>query len=119
MVKYDKGRILLIILLQLMIFFNTSSVIGKPNDTEVSSQLPVDTNAPDFSLTDIVTNESFSLTDFQGKVVILDLFATWCGPCVEAIPNIREIYLSYSANDLMIVSIDVSEEDVELLRDFI
>ncbi|MHA2203970.1 MAG: redoxin domain-containing protein [Candidatus Hodarchaeales archaeon] len=119
MVKNNKGRLFLIVLLQLMIFFNTSSVIGKPNDTDVSSQLPVDTNAPDFSLTDILTNESFSLTDFQGKVVILDLFATWCGPCVEAIPNIREIFLSYSANDLMIVSIEVSEEDVQLLQDFI
>ena len=101
-----------------MIFLlnNTLSSISNP---DASSQLPDDTPAPNFILTDIVTNESFSLTDFQGKVVILDLFATWCGPCVDAIPKIREIYLSYSTDELVIISIDVSEEDEELLKDFI
>lgn len=119
MVKNNKSRLMVIVLVLLMICFITKSVIATPIGIEVSSQLPTGTTAPDFSLTDIMTNESFSLSDFQGKVVILDLFATWCEYCVDAIPKIREIYLSYSAEDLIIVSIDVSEENEQLVRDFI
>ncbi|MFX0208615.1 MAG: redoxin family protein [Candidatus Hodarchaeota archaeon] len=103
----------------LLLLINTISSTSNPMGSDVSSQLPDDTPAPNFSLTDIVTNDSFSLTDFQGKVVILDLFATWCGPCVDAIPKIREIYLSYSADELIIISIDVSDEDEQLVKDFI
>jgi thiol-disulfide isomerase/thioredoxin len=119
MVKNIKNRLHIIVLLLLMMLFSSKSATAFPRSTKVISQLPTDTSAPDFSLTDIVTNETFSLSDFQGKVVILDLFATWCPPCVDAIPKIREIFLSYSADDLIIISIDTSDEKEQLVKDFI
>ncbi len=103
-----------------MIFVNTRPVFTNPISTTDFSQLPSGTTAPNFNLTDIMTSETFSLSDFEGKTVILDLFTTRCGACVQAIPRIRDIYQSYSTEDLIIISIDLdTSESEEILRDFI
>jgi len=74
--------------------------------------------APDFTLTDIDGN-TFSLSDFQGKVVILDFFATWCGPCVAEIPHLRSLQEEFG-EDLIIISISISpsSDTVEKLQQF-
>ncbi|MFW9903224.1 MAG: TlpA disulfide reductase family protein [Candidatus Thorarchaeota archaeon] len=105
----------------MLFLINTISSISSPRCSDISSQLPDDTPATNFKLTDTITKESFSLSDFQGRFVILNLFATWYGSCVDAIPKIREIYIFYSGKELVIISIDVSEEEEEeqLVKDFI
>jgi len=67
--------------------------------------------APDFNIVDIYSNASSRLSDYLGKVVILDLFATWCGPCIAALPQILRIQNSYNATDLQIISIDVDSSE--------
>ncbi len=71
--------------------------------------------APNFTLVDI-NGEQFSLSDHMGKVVLLDFFATWCGPCKDAIPTFRNLYDEYSRDQLEIISI--SPEDESTLRSF-
>lgn len=46
-----------------------------------------------------------SLEDLKGKVVILDFWATWCGPCVASFPNIKELRAHYSPEDLVIIGV--------------
>ncbi len=73
--------------------------------------------APDFTLTDIDGNE-FSLSDFEGKVVVIDFMAVSCGPCNDAMPDLRAIYEKYG-DDIVMISIDVYEnEDEDQLREF-
>jgi thiol-disulfide isomerase/thioredoxin len=50
-----------------------------------------------------------SLEDFKGKVVLLDFWATWCSPCRDALPKVRQLQSVYSGGDFVVVSI--SEDD--------
>lgn len=62
--------------------------------------------APDFTLTDQYGN-THSLSDYRGKVVFLNFWATWCGPCRKEMPDIEAIYQEHGENseDLVILSV--------------
>lgn len=58
--------------------------------------------APAFTLEND-KGETYSLVDFQGKVVYLDLWASWCGPCREEVPALRDIYEKYKSDDRIVI----------------
>jgi peroxiredoxin len=68
--------------------------------------------APLFSLTDIDGN-AVSLQSLRGKVVVLDLFATWCGPCRTQMGELKQVYARYNASDVVILSIDVDNSETQ------
>ena len=67
---------------------------------------------PDFEL-ETLDGETFRLSDYRGKVVFVNLWATWCPPCVGEMPEIEALSQAYP-DDLVVlgVSLDESEEDV-------
>lgn len=62
--------------------------------------------APDFTLTD-QKGQEHKLSDYRGKVVFLNFWATWCGPCQQEMPDIQELYENYNQNnnDLVILGV--------------
>ena len=68
-------------------------------------------SAPPFSLKNVMTGEIVSLEALSGKVVLLDFWATWCGPCKEAIPHVAEISRTYKDQNVLAISIDLKEDD--------
>ncbi len=54
----------------------------------------LDSPAPDFTLVDL-EGQSISLTDLKGKIVIIDFWATWCGPCLESFPGMKKVVEKY------------------------
>jgi LPXTG-motif cell wall-anchored protein len=74
--------------------------------------------AQDFELKDIKGN-TFSLSDFKGKVVVLEFFASKCGPCKPQLMELREIRSSYPEDQVKIISIsfDPRSDTDEILRD--
>ncbi len=73
--------------------------------------------ASDFTLVDL-EGTSFSLSDYQGKVVIIDFMATWCGPCKTQVPHLGVIWEKYQ-DDIVIISIDIDpNETPETLQEF-
>lgn len=85
---------------------------------------PVDTLgqtvATDFALKDI-DGKQFSLSDFRGRIILLDFFATWCGPCKEEMPQLRTLSNLYKNDRLVIVSItvDPAHDTESTLRTFV
>ena len=69
--------------------------------------------APVFSLKDINGN-TVTLDSLKGKVVFLDFWATWCGPCKEEFPELDALYKKYNKDGLEVVavSVDKSESNV-------
>jgi peroxiredoxin len=75
--------------------------------------------APNFTLVDI-NGEQFSLSDHLGKVVLLDFFATWCGPCISEIEHLKSLYNKYSPGQFVIlsISVDPNSDTVQILQNF-
>lgn len=72
--------------------------------------------APDFSLPQL-TGEQLHLSDYRGKVVLLDFWATWCEPCREEVPHFVELQSKYRGRGLQIVGISM-DDDAGPVRDF-
>lgn len=60
--------------------------------------------APNFEL-ELLDGEIFRLSEQRGKVVILDFWATWCGPCVAALPSIRKMHEEYRDRGVVVVGV--------------
>lgn len=98
------SSMILVIVIIFFIMFNPGTSVGEA--------------APDFSISDIDGNQ-FSLADYRGEVVILDLMATWCGPCIKEMEHLNEIHDKYNGSGVNIISIDIdSTETIQKLRDF-
>lgn len=81
---------------------------------------PAENAAPDFTVTDRDGNP-VKLSDLRGKPVILNFWASWCGPCKSEMPEFEEAYLKYGKDiHFMLVNVtDGSRETVEVARSYI
>lgn len=78
------------------------SVVGKP--------------APELRFRMVGSNEQRSLSDFKGKVVLLNLWATWCPPCLDELPELNRLQQAYGSEGLVVVTI--SDERRETIQRF-
>ena len=69
--------------------------------------------APDFKLEDALGKGTTKLSDLRGKVVLIDLFATWCGPCKQTMSVFKEVYGKYTRSQFEIVSVDVDAQETD------
>jgi thiol-disulfide isomerase/thioredoxin len=72
--------------------------------------------APKFELTDL-SGQKLSLEDYKGKVVLLDFWATWCGPCRIEIPEFVELQKRYRDQGLQVIGISM-DDGPEPVREF-
>lgn len=90
--------------------------------TEAGENDPIP--APDFTLTDQYGNEH-TLSDYKGKTIFLNFWATWCPPCRSEMPEIQELYEDYGSNDGDLIVLGIAapgyggEGTVEEIKDFL
>ena len=73
-------------------------------------------DAPDFTLTRM-NGESFTLSNHFGKVIVLNIWATWCPPCREEIPDFIELQ-NEMKEDVLFVGVSIDQEGWEKVRPF-
>ncbi|MCU0719968.1 MAG: TlpA family protein disulfide reductase [Pirellula sp.] len=56
----------------------------------------------------------FQFEEYKGKIVILDIWATWCGPCIKELPNIKEVYAKHQAAGVEVIGVNIDENPEEL-----
>jgi peroxiredoxin len=82
-----------------------------------TSTVQVGDSAPDFS-TATADGEDFTLAEEKGRVVVLNFFATWCGPCLVELPHIESIWKRHHASDKFRLLVVGREESLEKVREF-
>lgn len=90
----------------------------KKQRQEESLAQGVDTSSSDFTLFDINGNP-LSLSSLRGKWVVLDFWATWCGPCIASMPHLKEYYKKYAGKFEIVGIANQSEEAtwVKMVKD--
>lgn len=83
-----------------------------------SKLLKVGDAAPDFSLQDL-NGETVKLSQFRGRPILINFWATWCGPCRLEMPEIEAAYRAYREQGFIVLAVDVQEppEDVRAFVD--
>jgi peroxiredoxin len=92
---------------------------GKPGAPDQPAVLAVGAPAPAFAGT-TVRGEPLSLADLRGRVVLLNVWATWCEPCREELPELEKLHTSLGPRGLTVLGVSIdAARDAPTLRDMI
>jgi peroxiredoxin len=93
----------------LILFFALALGCTKKGDVERGGK--------DFTLKDL-DGKTVRLADYQGKVVLLEFWATWCGPCKQSMPELERLYEAYKDRGFEIIAISMDESE-SAVREFV
>jgi len=98
--------------------YSESPIVGKESAQPVAYSRPaINMPAPAFRLMDL-EGEAHSLAAYQGKVVFLNFWATWCGPCKVEMPAMEALYQAFRSQGMEILAVSVDQQGAVVTRPF-
>ncbi len=81
----------------------------------LSDKVAVGKPAPDFELPD-ENGKKWKLSDYKGKVVLLDFWGFWCSYCVQELPELRDMNDKFSKKDFVMIGINTDTDDIKDIK---
>jgi thiol-disulfide isomerase/thioredoxin len=111
------------VLTLLLVLATAFALVGCRDDAAVedaanTAAAPDARPAPDFTLT-ALDGSTLSLSALRGDVVLVDFWATWCGPCKYAMPGLQKLHETYGDKGVRVIALSVDQKGVEVVRPFI
>jgi len=82
---------------------------------KLSKAVTIGSTAPDFEYPDI-NGKMMGPATFRGKILLIDFWASWCGPCRAEIPNLKEVYARYKDKGVEFLSVSIDKGSAEWKR---
>jgi len=79
----------------------------------------VGSRAPEFRAVNLRTGRPASLADYRGKVVLVNIWATWCQPCRIEMPSMERLHRKLAGSDFAVVAVSVDEADSATVMQFV
>lgn len=80
--------------------------------------LEVGSTAPQFQAIDLRAKKPVTRDDYQDKVILLNVWATWCGPCRVEMPSMERLHQRFAGSDFRIVAVSVDQEGPDVVTAF-
>lgn len=115
-INYQSVVLIILISAALLVFFalrQKDSLLQYLNPEAVAVNRP----APDFTLPDL-DGRTVSLSDYRGNVVVVNVWATWCPPCVDEMPSLEKLYREFKAESFAILAVSIDSAGVAAVAPF-
>jgi peroxiredoxin len=90
---------------------------GRDSTIKTTRQIQVGSPAPNFAFPDL-NGQQISLSDHRGKVVVVNIWATWCPPCKQEMPSMQKLYERFKGENFEILAVSIDSTGREAVAPF-